>query len=142
MLNKSWRIYKVNNTTFHIKTKEGTDTIAEVFDGNIAAQIVDQHNQSLKDPELDHCEDYIYEYDFPNCLRWYLLINRLPAVLILLANEMGVDPKLFATYKDKRVRIVMASRLGDIGISYDLTKDHGYEERVSVKSLSDFSDIQ
>ena len=53
---------------------------------------------------------------------------------------MKADPKLYADYGDKRVRVVMASRLGDVGITYDLSKDVGYDERVYVEKLTNFSD--
>lgn len=87
----------------------------------------------------DHCDNYIDAYDVPNCLRYYLLVNRLPAVDILTVKEAVGEPKCFATYKGKRVRLVMASRLGDVGINHRLNTDHGYSERVLIKELSEFS---
>ena len=91
-----------------------------------------------------HCDDYIYDYRQPNCLRWFLLINRLPAVEKLLAETMGVKPQLYATWirpkHRQRVRVVMASRFGDVGITTNLEAEHGYEARVPVESLTDFSD--
>jgi len=86
-----------------------------------------------------HCDQYIDDFDAPNCLRWYLLINRLPACEKMLAEEMGVTPKLFATYKKKRVRVVMASRLGDVGITEIVQRQYGYDKRVFVEELTDFS---
>lgn len=32
----------------------------------------------------------------------------------------------------------MASRLGDVGITYDLTGNSGYSKRVYINELSDF----
>ena len=58
-------------------------------------------------------------------------------------------PKLFATYngegwrgveKGDRVRVVMASRLGDVGCTKNLEADSGYQLRTSVDNLSEFSD--
>jgi hypothetical protein len=58
-------------------------------------------------------------------------------------------PKLFATYNGKewrgvspgdRVRVVMASRLGDVGCTKDMNADSGYQVRCPVADLSDFSD--
>ncbi len=60
-------------------------------------------------------------------------------------------PKLFATYKQpdgpggrkgktRRVRVVMASRFGDVGITRDLMAEHGYNDRVAVETLTDFSE--
>ena len=34
----------------------------------------------------------------------------------------------------------MASRFGDVGITYDLSLENGYDDRVNVEDLDDFSD--
>jgi len=84
---------------------------------------------------------YVLYASSDTCLRWFLFVNLLPAIMQPLVHEKaGGKPKLFATYKDKRVRVVMASRFGDVGITEDLTKKHGYSDRVSIDDLSDFSD--
>lgn len=94
---------------------------------------------SKKEPK--HCDDYINDFSAPKVLRWFLFINRLPAIENMLCREMGVkDPKLFATYQGKRVRVVMASRFGDVGITRDLLRDYGYSDRVAVEELTEFSD--
>jgi hypothetical protein len=85
-----------------------------------------------------HCDEYIGDPDEPNCLRWWLLLNRLSATDQLLARDMVMWPKLFATHKGKRVRVVMASRFGDVGITEVLTAEHGYSNRVTIDELSDF----
>ncbi len=51
----------------------------------------------------------------------------------------GPAPRLFATHRGKRVRVNMASRIGDVGITTDFSADHGYQERVYVSELLDFS---
>lgn len=48
-------------------------------------------------------------------------------------------PRLYASYKGNRCRVVMVSRLGDVGISYK-DQEYGYNERVSLYDLTDFSD--
>jgi hypothetical protein len=48
--------------------------------------------------------------------------------------------KLFATYKGTRYRITGASRLGDVYCQPDFEKDHAYEHRVDVLTLTDWSD--
>lgn len=88
---------------------------------------------------MKHCDEYIDDPQANTDLRWFLFINRLPAGLKYLAQDHGVSPKLFADYKGKRVRIVMASRLGDVGITSNLKAENGYEERVVVEELSNFS---
>ena len=91
---------------------------------------------------MTHCDDYIYDYTQPKCLRWFLFINRLSAMSKILCEQNGVKPKLFAIYKGKKVRVVMASRLGDVGITEDLKANRGYSKRVAVADLKDFSNIQ
>ena len=88
-----------------------------------------------------HCDDYIDDFRSPICLRWWLFVNRLAAIHKALAEESGVAPKLFADYEGDRVRCVMASRLGDIGITRKLDAERGYEKRLLVRDLTNFSDV-
>jgi len=91
------------------------------------------------DADVKHCDAYISDIFAPKCLRFFLLINRLPASEQMLCREFGVTPRLFATYEGRRMRVTMASRLGDVGISPVLDSEDGYELRVPVDKLSDFS---
>ena len=89
--------------------------------------------------EFKHCDEYIDDESALRALRAYLARARGPA-----HGHMSRDPfpKLFADHKGARVRIVMASRMGDVGITSVLTADHGYEGRVAVEDLSNFSDTE
>ncbi len=87
-----------------------------------------------------HCDDYIHDFSAPRCLRFFLLINRLPAIDGLLCREFGVRPQLFATHEGRRVRVVMTSRLGDVGITRRLDAEDGYDKRVMLAALTDFGD--
>lgn len=84
-----------------------------------------------------HCDDYINDPETPECLREYLRVERMPAVE---KYRQPLRPKCFATHEGKRVRIVMASRFGDVGITEDLTAERGYDLRVYLNALSDFAD--
>lgn len=88
-----------------------------------------------------HCDDYMDDKRLraaqPECLIKFLEHARAPAHGHLLPKPW---PKLFANYKGKRVRVTMASRMGDVGITYDLNQSTGYKERCFVEHLSDFSD--
>lgn len=88
-----------------------------------------------------HCDDAIHHPDFPECLRYFLLVERLPAVDGCLITSVNGMPKCFATYKGKRVRLVMASRFGDVGITRKLDAERGYDNRVGLHELSDFSEV-
>lgn len=88
--------------------------------------------------EPKHCDDYIEDYKAAPCLRLYLLINRSSASTKLACGQAGCNPKLFADYDGKRVRVVMASRMGDVGITEHLDIEWGYSMRVYVDELSNF----
>jgi hypothetical protein len=99
---------------------------------------------------LTHCDDLIYAPDTPEPLRQFLAFHRQPA-----SDKRGDGPPLFredgpplfATMAHRtedfgigtRVRIVMASRFGDVGITTDLSAVRGYMARVPVDYLENFS---
>jgi hypothetical protein len=89
--------------------------------------------------ETKHCDAYVDKPFGSSAARWFIFVNRLPASLRILAQPYITDPKLFADYQGKRVRVVMASRLGDLGITHNLAADYGYERRVVVDELANFS---
>lgn len=87
--------------------------------------------------EFKHCDDYIEDPEAPECLRKFLDHVRSPAHGSLLPNAR---PALFALHEGRKVRVVMASRFGDVGISENLKQPHGYAKRVKVADLTDFTD--
>lgn len=89
------------------------------------------------DIDLKHCDDYIDDETQPAPLRAFLARARQPA-----HGHLSPDPfpTLFADYEGTRYRVVMASRMGDVGITTKLDKDHGYEKRVAVQDLTNFSE--
>lgn len=102
-------------------------------------------------------EAEMYETDrlcgFYPALDNYLSFNLRPAIEKYGDMAKGIpEPELYATLttatscrddeflpKGTRVRVVMASRFGDVGITSDLTKTHGYQARVACPALTDFS---
>ena len=85
----------------------------------------------------DDCDDYIDDPSAPAALRKYLAFARAPAHGQLLPKP---HPTLYADYEGQRVRVTMASRFGDVGITTNLGAEFGYERRVLVKELSNFSE--
>lgn len=83
-----------------------------------------------------HCDDYIDDLSQPECLRKFLDHARAPAHGSLRDQP---KPTLYASHNGQRVRVTMASRFGDVGITPDLAREYGYESRVAVDSLTDFS---
>jgi len=91
-------------------------------------------------PKPRHCDWQIHDHSKPLCLRWFLFVNRLPASDKYLLLEHVKAPTLFADFAGKRVRVVMASRFGDVGITPNLKATSGYTTRVTVDALSNFSE--
>lgn len=88
-----------------------------------------------------HCDEYIHDLMMPKCLRLFILFHRMPASDKLLLRDCGFNPLLFAEHAQYgRVRVTMASVFGDVGVAKDLTREWGYDKRVSVAELSNFSD--
>lgn len=101
---------------------------------------------SKSEVEPRHCDDYIRDKSQPKCLRKFLLYHRIPAYWQIKRWRWGV-PELYADYngsecyeKGQRVRVVMVSSFGDVGITSDLSRDHGYDWRVSLEDLTNFSE--
>lgn len=93
-----------------------------------------------------HCDEYIDDETQPAVLRKFLDRARSPGHGMMSKKPY---PKLFATYNGvdwmgvangDRVRIVMASRMGDVGATKNLEAESGYQVRCAVADLSDFSD--
>jgi len=87
---------------------------------------------------LDHCDDYIDDPSAPEALRKFLGFARSPAHGLLSPEP---HPALYADHFGVRVRVTMASRLGDVGITTNHAAEHGYEKRVAVSQLCNFSEI-
>jgi hypothetical protein len=92
---------------------------------------------ALELQEPKHCDDYIDDQTAPAALRTFLERARSPAHGALIDAPY---PKLFADYQGKRVRVTMASRFGDVGITSDLQAEDGYKTRVTVAMLINFGD--
>ncbi len=71
--------------------------------------------------------------------RWFLHHKRLPAILIFDFEEFTKGLKLFCYMGSNQYRVTGASRLGDVWLHKDFTKDHGYTERVSIDDCSRWS---
>jgi hypothetical protein len=91
----------------------------------------------VKKALIKHCDDYVDDLAAPAALRKFLAFARAPAHGQLLPKP---HPRLFADHEGRRVRVTLASRLGDVGITTDFSAEFGYECRVPVCRLSNFSE--
>jgi hypothetical protein len=87
-----------------------------------------------------HCDDYAQGSSGHPAARWFIFVHRLPYTLRALCASRFPTPTLYATLDGRRVRVVMASRLGDLGVTSRLDDESSYERRVFVNSLEDFSE--
>ncbi len=95
-------------------------------------------------PEEVSVDDFIDSicYSDPSNVKYakfVLHFMRLPAVYQGGFRDLISRYRLYGNYQGRRVRINVTSRLGDVGIHFDLTKSVGYDERVSLKEITDFS---
>ena len=67
------------------------------------------------------------------------LYFRLPAVLNMEVEEFYSGKKLFCTYEGGVFRCNGASRLGDIYLTRDFDREHGYETRVDISKCTNWS---
>jgi len=108
-------------------------------------KMMDKHDKQLNDKYGEtnwHNDDLLDKHEkgiclLPEIVYAWLYYKRLPAI----KQFEQPDPKpLFATYKKKRVKVNMASRFGDVGITKNLTAPNGYTDRgIYVPDLTDFS---
>lgn len=72
--------------------------------------------------------------------KFILMYFRLPAAQHYSWAPFFEGKNLFCTYNNERYKVLMASRLGDIGITKEFSRDSGYDKRVFVDDLSEWSD--
>lgn len=83
-------------------------------------------------------EHAIYDYQLPAFVRGFLAAHSMSASYSMAMEEAGFMPKLYARWNGIPVRVVMVSRMGDVGIS-KLDEQHGYFERLSIYELTDYA---
>jgi hypothetical protein len=84
-----------------------------------------------------HVDDFIDDYGTDSNANWFLMLRRLPAVLMVKFDKQIERYKLRCTFESERWFIIGASRLGDVWLSKD--GDFPYEKRVDIKYCSKFT---
>ena len=86
---------------------------------------------------MRHVDDYIDDpKSDPVAARWLGLFRR-PALDKLKEPN---DVKLFANWHGERWRVIGCSRLGDVWLTSDFTRENGYDHRVDVDDVSAWSE--
>jgi len=92
--------------------------------------------EALMETKAVHIDDWIDDPTQDPYARWMFLYFRLPAFQLLAFRQFMAEHKLFCTYEGVRYRVTGASRLGDVWLISDFSKDIGYEHRVAVDECS------
>ena len=86
-----------------------------------------------------HVDNFIdTEFGKHKYARWMLNYFRLPAALKNDFSEFMKPYQLRCDYEGKRYRYTGASRLGDVWLAEDLSREHGYDLRVDVAKCSNW----
>lgn len=105
--------------------------MADEFWDRLGAELDQKHGEGRW-----HCDDIWAAAPIGCPVRAFLDHARAPA-----AEKVEDAPPLYATFQGQRVRVVMASRFGDVGITANLRATHGYFKRVHLPDLDDLSDV-
>lgn len=92
---------------------------------------------------MKHVDDFVSfppNDDAGRYAAWCLMLFRLPAVMRIAFHEWISEYNLFCTYNSVRYRVTGASRLGDVWLAEDFTREDGYDHRVDLDLCSDWSD--
>jgi hypothetical protein len=99
-----------------------------------------QHRIPKPSLHVDDFVSYGVDQEDPNekYARYVLMHFRLPAGMQMAFYQQYAEKKLFCNYKEKRMRCIGASRLGDVWLTWDHSKEHGYDLRVSPDECSNW----
>lgn len=92
----------------------------------------------LPEDMTTHVDDFVSDYKQDAYARWVLLHFRLPATQQNRFWQFMKEHKLFCTYEGARYRCIGASRLGDVWLTSDFSRENGYEKRVDVSKCEDW----
>jgi hypothetical protein len=85
---------------------------------------------------MRHVDDFLDDpTSDPYAAQWLELFRR-PAIDKMRAPN---KEKLFATYEGRRYRVIGCSQLGDVWLTADFARENGYDKRVDVDTLSEWS---
>ena len=86
-----------------------------------------------------HVDEFIDDYQSDPYARWMLMHFRMPAEMQLAFRPFTKNHKLFCTHQGQRYRCTGASRLGDVWLAADFSRDTGYDLRVDIAECSEWS---
>jgi hypothetical protein len=95
-------------------------------------------------PPMTHVDDFIdsFEFNEPESVvyaKWLFNQFRLPATLKMKFDIILDHFPLFAVYEDEIYRVTGASRMGDVWLAIDFNRTTGYDKRVLVSQITEWS---
>lgn len=84
-------------------------------------------------------DDFIEDPLTDKYAAFVLNMKRQPATVRFKLMSYEEANPLFADYQGERYRVTLASAMGDVGITKNFEQNMGYCQRVSINSLSNFS---
>lgn len=86
----------------------------------------------------NHVDRFIESYKGDAYARFCFLLFRLPATLQVAFRPWIRGYRLFCNWKGERYRVTGASRLGDVWLAEDFSRDTGYDHRVMISECSEW----
>ena len=90
----------------------------------------------MSDAPMTHIDEWIDDPDSDAYAAWVFNYFRLPATLKHRFWQFMKDRRLFCTFEERRWRVTGASRLGDVWLANNFSRDTGYDKRVDVAHCS------
>jgi len=109
---------------------------ATKFSDDLEAALV---KAGFERPVMRHVDDFLDDIHSDPYACWIINHFRLPAIhKARFARFMDIH-RLFCTYDGKRYRVIGASRMCDVWLTADFSRDHGYDHRVDPMKCSAWS---
>ena len=95
-------------------------------------------------PPACHIDDFIDDFEFNEhesvvYAKWLFNQFRLPASLKTKFDIILHHFPLFAVYEDQMYRVTGASRMGDVWLAINFNRTAGYDKRVFVSEITEWS---
>ncbi|MFT6496241.1 MAG: hypothetical protein ACJA2A_002027 [Cycloclasticus pugetii] len=88
---------------------------------------------------MEHVDEFIDHPDTDVYASWFLNMKRMPETLKCKFSNIITQYQLYCDYKGERYRVTGASRMGDVWLTKDFTQSSGYQERVGISEITNFS---
>lgn len=142
------RVDEENQVYFVIK--DSSDYIYVEDCCYIFQNINNENNHEIEVDGFSHIDNYIDSFSYfgkeddkeremVDYSKFFFLLKRLPAYMQIRFEPWIKEFKLFCIYKGKKYRVTGCSRMGDIWLNKNFSDDHGYDHRVMIDEVTNFT---